>query len=87
MLKGIKNRLGNLGGKAKVAAATGAITAASIVPAFAETTEDGLNLNFDVTEMFTWAQAILDAMMPVVYVSMGVGLGFLIVRALKAAFN
>ncbi len=71
----------------KVAVGT-TVALAGGIQAFAEpTTEPGLVLDFNVSEMFVWAQAILSAMMPVVYVSMGVGLGFLIVRALKSAFN
>lgn len=46
-----------------------------------------LNINFDIEEMFTWAQTIINAMLPVVYIIMGVALGFLIIRAFKAAFN
>lgn len=46
-----------------------------------------LEINFDVTEMFSWAQTIISALMPVVYVTMGIGLGFLIIRALRSAFN
>ncbi len=46
-----------------------------------------LEINFDVTEMFAWAQTIISALMPVVYVTMGIGLGFLIIRALRSAFN
>lgn len=46
-----------------------------------------LDINFDVSEMFTWAQTIINAMMPVLYIIMGVALGFLIIRAFKSAFN
>jgi hypothetical protein len=46
-----------------------------------------LEINFDVTEMFAWAQTIISALMPVVYVTMGIGLGFLIIRAFRSAFN
>ncbi|NLN48300.1 MAG: hypothetical protein GX154_04285 [Clostridiales bacterium] len=46
-----------------------------------------LDINFDIEEMFTWAQTIINAMLPVVYIIMGVALGFLIIRAFKAAFN
>ena len=45
-----------------------------------------LEINFDVTQMFTWAQTIISAMMPVVYVTMGLGLGFLIIRSFRSAF-
>ncbi len=46
-----------------------------------------LAINFDVANMFTWAQTIINALLPVVYVTMGIGLGFLIIRALRSAFN
>jgi hypothetical protein len=46
-----------------------------------------LEINFDTTEMFRWAQTMISAMMPVVYIIMGVGLGFIIIRAFKSAFN
>lgn len=44
-------------------------------------------LDFDVASMFTWAQTIISALMPVVYITMGLGLGFLIINALKRAFS
>lgn len=45
-----------------------------------------LSIDFDVTQMFSWAQVIISSLMPVVYVVMGLGLGFLIVNNLKRAF-
>ena len=56
------------------------------VGAFASETPT-LDINFDVSEMFTWAQTIINAMMPVLYIIMGVALGFLIINAFKRAFN
>lgn len=49
-------------------------------------TDPQLSINFDVTQMFDWAQVIINSLMPVVYVVMGLGLGFLIVNNLKRAF-
>lgn len=46
-----------------------------------------LELNFDMAQMFNWTQTILDAMMPVLYISLGIGLAFIVIRALKGAFN
>lgn len=46
-----------------------------------------LEIEFDMTQAFTWAQTIINAMLPVVYIMMGVGLGFLIINALKRAFS
>lgn len=45
-----------------------------------------LEIEFDMTQAFSWAQTIINAMLPVVYIMMGVGLGFLIINALKRAF-
>ncbi|HHX11308.1 MAG TPA: hypothetical protein GX731_00675 [Clostridiales bacterium] len=55
------------------------------MPAFASTPT--LEIDFSVENMFTWAQTIINALLPVVYVTMGIGLGFLIIRALRSAFN
>lgn len=46
-----------------------------------------LDINFDTSQMFAWAQTIITAMMPVLYIIMGVGLGFIVIRAFKSAFN
>ncbi|MEM0173428.1 MAG: hypothetical protein QXI16_02860 [Sulfolobaceae archaeon] len=46
-----------------------------------------LQISFDTAQMFQWAQTMIDAMMPVVYIIMGVGLGFIVIRAFKSAFN
>lgn len=53
------------------------------------TTEEtaSLNINFDVAEMFTWAEMMINAMKPVMYITMGVGLAFLILNAFKAIFR
>ena len=65
-----------------------AIMCTLVVPVFASATPaPSLNINFDIEQMFTWAQTIINAMLPVVYIIMGVALGFLIIRAFKAAFN
>lgn len=46
-----------------------------------------LSITFDTAQMFQWAQTMINAMMPVVYIIMGVGLGFVVIRAFKHAFN
>ena len=46
-----------------------------------------LDIEFDTAQMFAWAQTIITAMMPVLYIIMGVGLGFIVIRAFKSAFN
>ena len=67
--------------------ATMMLTIGSFSVANAEGTTPTLDINFDVSEMFSWAQTIINAMLPVVYIIMGVALGFLIIRAFKSAFN
>ena len=56
------------------------------IPAYCGGTDPELTLNFDMEQMFEWAQMILDVMMPVVYITLGVALAFIIIRALKSAF-
>lgn len=46
-----------------------------------------LTFDFDFSQMFTWTNSILSAMMPVVYITLGISLAFVILRALKQAFN
>lgn len=58
-----------------------------LMAAAAAQTSPSLSINFDVSQMFSWAQTIINALLPVVYVTMGIGLGFLIIRALRSAFN
>lgn len=50
-------------------------------------TAPSLTIDFDIATMFTWAQTMISAMLPVVYITMGVSLGFIIIRAFKSAFN
>ncbi len=52
-----------------------------------ETTGSALTLDFDLSQMFEYAQLIIDVMMPVLYITLGVALGFIVIRALKSAFN
>jgi len=46
-----------------------------------------LDFDFDFSQMFTWTNSILSAMMPVVYITLGISLAFVILNALKAAFR
>ena len=50
-------------------------------------TTTSLAFNFDAAEMFSWANMMLDAMMPVVYITLGISLSFIIIAALKSAFS
>lgn len=56
------------------------------VPVLAEPVEPTLTIDFQVADMFVWAQTIINAMLPIVYITMGLGLGFLIIRSLRSAF-
>ena len=61
---------------------------AMAVPCFAA--EEGvtsLAFNFEAAEMFSWANMMLNAMMPVVYITLGISLAFIIIAALKSAFS
>jgi hypothetical protein len=58
-----------------------------VITLLGDSSSTSLEIDFDVTAMFSWAQTIISALMPVVYVTMGIGLGFLIIRALRSAFN
>lgn len=70
----------------KVAISSAILTLAGSVPAFAE---DGTSLtfNFDPTEMFSWTNTMLSALMPVLYITLGISLAFIIINALKYAFR
>lgn len=60
------------------------------VPCFASDgteTTPALNIDFEVTEMFTWAEMMINAMKPVMYITMGVGLAFLVLGAFQAIFS
>lgn len=61
----------------------------SAAPCFATepTGTPSLDINLDLAEMFTWAETIVNVMMPIVYITMGIGLGFLIINALRRAFG
>ncbi len=82
MFKKIKEKIN----AKKVALSTLALTAASIVPAFA-TTPTELTFNFDPAEMFNWTNTMLSALMPVLYITLGISLAFIIINALKYAFR
>lgn len=57
------------------------------IAVFATEPPPTLNFDFDFSQMFTWTNSILSAMMPVVYITLGISLAFVILRALKQAFN
>ena len=73
---------------ARVGVSTAIMTTAVSVLAFAaETPGSGIAIDFDVTEMFKFANIIISSLMPVVYITAGLGIGFLIINSLKNAFR
>lgn len=46
-----------------------------------------LQINFSISNLIQYAQMIVDMMMPVLYVTLGISLGFIVIKALKNAFN
>lgn len=86
MIKKVVEKL--KGAKMKLASALAvAGTTTMVAVSHASETTPSLDIAFDVAECFSWAQTIISAMLPVVYITMGVSLGFLIIRAFKSAFN
>lgn len=64
-----------------------AVCCAAEEPTVTTSTGTSLKLNFDMAQLFSWAQMILDCLMPVLYVTLGVALAFVIANALKSAFG
>ena len=90
MLTKVRGKVANLGMKTKTGLMAVAMSTACAVPAFASESESsgsGIALNFDINQMFTFANIIIEALMPVVYITAGLGIGFLIINSLKAAFR
>lgn len=71
----------------KIAVSTAALTLASTAPAFATEPTTTLTFNFQPAEMFTWTNTMLSALMPVLYITLGISLAFIIINALKYAFR
>jgi hypothetical protein len=46
-----------------------------------------LSISISMDSVFDYAEAIVNALMPVVYVSAGIGLGFVIVGKIIGAFR
>lgn len=71
----------------KVAAIAAGVSAYGY-SAFAEGgTTTSLAFSFDPAEMFTWTNTMLSALMPVLYITLGISLAFIIINALKYAFR
>lgn len=72
----------------KVAGTTFALAIAPATNAFAsEAGSSGIKVDFDTSQMFTFANVIIESLMPVVYITAGLGIGFLIINSLKNAFR
>lgn len=83
-------KVANLRMKTKIGLMAFAMSTACAVPAFAAepgASGSGIAINFDINQMFTFANIIIEALMPVVYITAGLGIGFLIINSLKAAFR
>lgn len=78
--------LKKLSKKARVFITAMVLTVASIVPAYAGD-DSTLSFNFDPAEMFSWTNTMLSALMPVLYITLGISLAFIIINALKYAFK
>ena len=90
MLTKVRGKVAGLGMKTKTGLMAVAMSTACAVPAFAgveESSGSGIAINFDINQMFTFANIIIEALMPVVYITAGLGIGFLIINSLKAAFR
>lgn len=85
-----KAAVSRIKGKAAVAALalTAAVaTAGGTVVKAAEEGTSGISINFEPTQMFTYSNVIIDCLMPVVYITAGLSLGFTVIYALKSAFS
>lgn len=71
--------------KARVFITAIVLSVATMVPAYATETE--LAFEFDPSSMFTWTNTMLTALMPVLYITLGISLAFIIINALKYAFR
>ena len=92
VLTKVRGKVANLGMKTTAGLRAVAMSTACAVPAFAAESGtpgsgSGISINFDINQMFTFANIIIEALMPVVYITAGLGIGFLIINSLKAAFR
>lgn len=73
---------------AALALTTAMMTSQSLIAKAAEEGEaEGIHINFQPNQMFQYSNVILDCMMPVVYITAGLSLGFTVIYALKSAFS
>lgn len=87
-MNGVVTKVRGYATKVKTGAMVAVMSTACAVPAFAaEGDASGISINFDIQQMFQFANIIIEALMPVVYITAGLGIGFLIINSLKAAFR
>lgn len=95
MLSKIKTKAASLVSKCRMHAnkIAGAVTGVAVgacasVSAFAsESSGTGITINFEPSQMFTYSNVIIDCLMPVVYITAGLSLGFTVIYALRGAFS
>lgn len=46
-----------------------------------------MTINIDVSQIFTYAEDVIDSMLPIIYVVAGIGLGFVVVGKIISAFR
>ena len=86
----MKQKLLKLRKKISASLSIAALTLLAMVPTSAyasETPAAGIDINFEPSQMFTYSNVIISALMPVVYITAGLSLGFTIIYALKSAFG
>lgn len=67
--------------------AVGSVVSVPIMREGETSASSTIHINFDPTQMFTYSNVIIDCMMPVVYITAGLSLGFTVIYALKSAFS
>lgn len=71
----------------KLGVFTTVATTATTTFALAGESSTELAFNFNPNEMFKWTNVMLQALMPVLYITLGISLAFIIINALKYAFR
>lgn len=88
MLKEALSSIAAFGGNVQNAV-TGALSPVSsgILREGETTSGSQIVIDFDPSQMFVYSNVIIQCMMPVVYITAGLSLGFTVVYALKSAFS
>ena len=59
----------------------------NLVRMLAATSTAAISIDFQPDQMFTYSNVIISCLMPVVYITAGLSLGFTVIYALKNAFS